>query len=93
MADLLNVIINATTISALYALVAIGFTLIFGVGGVFTAEDAYRKIRAGATLVQLYTGLIYRGPAIARDINRGLLDLLDRDGFDSVEDAVGADLS
>jgi len=65
---------------------------VIGVGGVFTAEDAYRKIRAGARLVQLYTGLVYRGPGIARDINEGLLDLLERDGFDSIEDAVGADL-
>ncbi|USZ66761.1 quinone-dependent dihydroorotate dehydrogenase [Halorussus salilacus] len=65
---------------------------VVGVGGVFTAEDAYRKIRAGAHAVQLYTGLVYRGPSIARDINEGLLELLDRDGFDSVEDAVGADL-
>jgi len=40
----------------------------------------------------LYTAFVYRGPAIARAINRGLLDLLDRDGFDSVADAVGADL-
>ncbi|PSP61761.1 dihydroorotate dehydrogenase (quinone), partial [Halobacteriales archaeon QH_7_66_37] len=64
---------------------------VIGVGGVSTAEDAYRKIRAGASLVQLYTGLIYRGPSVAREINRGLLELLDRDGFDSVADAVGAD--
>jgi len=65
---------------------------VVGVGGVFTAEDAYRKLRAGAHVVQLYTGLVYRGPSIARDINEGLLDLLERDGFDSVEDAIGADL-
>ena len=65
---------------------------VVGVGGVFTAEDAYEKIRAGASVVQLYTGLVYRGPGIARDINEGLLELLDRDGFASVEDAVGADL-
>lgn len=65
---------------------------IIGVGGVFTAEDAYRKIRAGASLVQLYTGLVYRGPSIAREINEGLLAMLERDGFDSVEDAIGADL-
>jgi len=65
---------------------------VIGVGGVFTAEDAYRKVRAGARVVQLYTGLVYRGPAIARDINEGLLALLERDGFDSIEDAVGADL-
>ena len=65
---------------------------IVGVGGVFTAADAYRKIRAGACLVQLYTGLVYRGPSIAREINRGLLALCERDGFDRVADAVGADL-
>jgi len=65
---------------------------VVGVGGVSTAADAYRKIRAGASVVQLYTGLVYRGPAVAREINRGLLSLLERDGFESVEDAVGADL-
>jgi dihydroorotate dehydrogenase len=65
---------------------------VIGVGGVSDAAGAYAKIRAGASLVQLYTGLVYEGPTLARDINDGLLDLLDRDGFDSVEDAVGADL-
>ncbi len=65
---------------------------IIGVGGVFTAHDAYRKIRAGASLVQLYTGLVYRGPGIARSINNGLLRYLERDGFTTVSDAVGADL-
>ena len=65
---------------------------VVGVGGISTAEGAYRKIRAGASLVQLYTGLVYRGPSIAREINEGLLELLEADGFDSVEDAVGADL-
>ena len=65
---------------------------VIGVGGVATAEGAYRKIRAGASVVQLYTAFLYRGPAIAREINRGLLDLLERDGFESVDDAIGADL-
>jgi dihydroorotate dehydrogenase len=65
---------------------------VVGVGGITDAEGAYRKIRAGASVVQLYTGLVYEGPSLARDINRGLLALLERDGFDSVEDAVGADL-
>ncbi|WP_435196920.1 quinone-dependent dihydroorotate dehydrogenase [Natronomonas sp. EA1] len=65
---------------------------VVGVGGISDAEGAYEKIRAGASVVQLYTGLVYEGPAIARDINRGLLHLLERDGFDSIEDAVGADL-
>jgi len=65
---------------------------VIGVGGVSTAEGAYRKLRAGASLVQLYTALVYRGPSLAREINEGLLDLLERDGFDSVTAAVGADL-
>ncbi|GAB6860935.1 quinone-dependent dihydroorotate dehydrogenase [Haloplanus litoreus] len=65
---------------------------VVGVGGITDAAGAYRKIRAGASVVQLYTGLVYEGPSLARDINRGLLDLLERDGFDSVEAAVGADL-
>ncbi|WP_280535982.1 quinone-dependent dihydroorotate dehydrogenase [Halopenitus sp. POP-27] len=65
---------------------------IVGVGGVDDAYGAYEKIRAGASVVQLYTGLVYQGPSVARDINEGLLELLDRDGFESVEDAVGADL-
>ncbi|WP_123537030.1 quinone-dependent dihydroorotate dehydrogenase [Halosimplex salinum] len=65
---------------------------IIGVGGVDSAISAYAKIRAGASLVQLYTGLVYEGPALSRQINRGLVTLLERDGFESVEDAVGADL-
>jgi dihydroorotate dehydrogenase len=65
---------------------------VVGVGGVADTAGAYAKIRAGASLVQLYTALVYEGPALARDINRGLCDLLERDGFDSVADAVGADL-
>jgi len=65
---------------------------VIGVGGVASAEGAYQKIRAGASLVQLYTGLVYEGPSIARSINTGLLERLERDGFDHVSDAVGADL-
>ncbi len=65
---------------------------VVGVGGISDADGAYEKIRAGASLVQLYTGLVYEGPGLARDINEGLLDRLERDGFDSIEDAVGVDL-
>jgi dihydroorotate dehydrogenase len=65
---------------------------VIGVGGVSDAAGAYAKIRAGASLVQLYTGLVYEGPGVARDINEGLLELLERDGFEHVEDAVGTDL-
>lgn len=62
-----------------------------GVGGIFDAWDAYAKIRAGASLVQLYTGLIYRGPGLVMDIRRDLADLVARDGFSSIVEAVGAD--
>ena len=65
---------------------------VIGVGGISDAAGAYEKIRAGASLVQLYTGLVYEGPSLARDINTGLIGLLERDGFDSVTDAVGVDL-
>jgi dihydroorotate dehydrogenase len=64
---------------------------IVGVGGVFTATDAYEKIRAGATLVEVWTGLVYEGPGIVRAINSGLLRLLERDGFGSIADAVGTE--
>jgi len=64
---------------------------IIGVGGIFTAEDAYEKIRAGAALIEVWTGMIYEGPAIVRNINRGLLQLLDRDGFGSIAEAVGTE--
>ncbi|HUC93520.1 MAG TPA: quinone-dependent dihydroorotate dehydrogenase [Paenibacillus sp.] len=64
---------------------------IIGSGGIFTAEDAYDKIRAGASLVEVYTALIYLGPGAVRDITDGLARLLRRDGFGSVTEAVGAD--
>ena len=64
---------------------------IIGVGGIFTAADAYEKIRAGASLVEVWTGLIYEGPAIVGRINRGLLRLLARDGFGSIAEAVGTE--
>jgi dihydroorotate dehydrogenase len=64
---------------------------IVGVGGVDSAESAWRKIRAGATLVQLYTGMVYKGFGIAREIKRGLSDLLDRGKHRSIQDVVGRD--
>ena len=64
---------------------------IVGVGGVFTSEDAYEKVRAGASLIEVWTGMIYEGPAIVRNINRGLLRLLARDGFGSITEAVGTE--
>lgn len=67
-----------------------GKKTIIGCGGIFTPEDAYAKIRAGANLLQLITGMIYEGPQLIGDINRGLVALLKRDGFTHVSEAVGA---
>jgi len=62
-----------------------------GVGGIASGADAYAKIRAGASLVQLYSAMVYQGPALVSRINRELIELLKRDGFASVAAAVGAD--
>ncbi|MFD2370476.1 quinone-dependent dihydroorotate dehydrogenase [Brevibacillus sp. GCM10020057] len=64
---------------------------IVGVGGIFTGQDAYDKIRAGASLVQVYTGMIYQGPGIVKQINKQLLRLLERDGFSHLSEAIGVD--
>jgi len=66
--------------------------VLVGVGGVASGEDAYRKIRAGASLVQLYTALVYHGGGLVPRIKRDLLACLARDGFERVSDAVGADI-
>ena len=63
---------------------------IVGVGGIFTAADAWEKICAGASLVQLYTGLIYEGPRVVRTINEGLRRKLSDEGFVSLDEAVGS---
>jgi dihydroorotate dehydrogenase len=62
---------------------------LIGIGGVASAADAYAKIRAGACLVQLYSALIYHGPGLVSEITLGLAELLRRDGFSSVGEAVG----
>ncbi|XP_072932675.1 dihydroorotate dehydrogenase (quinone), mitochondrial [Epargyreus clarus] len=62
---------------------------IIGVGGVFSGEDAYEKILAGASAVQIYTALIYHGPSVVTKIKKELADLLTRDGYNSVNEAVG----
>jgi len=64
---------------------------LIGVGGIASAADAYAKIRAGASLVQLYTALVFQGPALIGRIKRGLAEMLRRDGFSSITEAVGAD--
>ncbi len=65
--------------------------VLVGVGGIASAEDAYETIRLGASLVQLYTALVYRGPGLIRQINEGLRELLERDGARSIAETVGVD--
>jgi dihydroorotate dehydrogenase (fumarate)/dihydroorotate dehydrogenase len=79
------------TVAELYRRIDLNRYSIIAAGGVFTAEDAYRKIRLGASLVQLLTALVYEGPGVVKTICRGLAVLLERDGFRRVQDAVGVD--
>ncbi len=62
---------------------------IIGLGGIFSAEDAYEKIKHGASLVQMITGMIFEGPSVMKSINKGLVRLLEQDGFESLSDAIG----
>ena len=68
-----------------------GKTTLISVGGIDSGYEAYRRIRAGASLVQVLTGLIYKGPALPGKINQTLLYLLEKDGFKNIGEAVGAD--
>lgn len=63
--------------------------VIIGSGGVFSAEDAYTKIKLGASLVQMITGMIYEGPQVVGQINRGLVELLKKDGYKNISEAIG----
>lgn len=66
-----------------------GRFVIIGTGGIFNARDAYEKIKRGASLVQLITGMVFEGPQLISQINLGLVELLKKDGFKKVEQAVG----
>ena len=81
---------STRVLADMYKLTQGRLTLI-GCGGVASGEDAYAKIRAGASLVQLYTALIYHGPGLVRRICRDLAARLRADGFKRLGDAVGAD--
>ena len=81
--------LSTEVLADFYGLTQGRLTLI-GAGGIESGEDAYRKIRAGATAIQLYTALVYGGPGLIRRIKRDLVDCLRRDGFTSVSEAIGA---
>ncbi|WP_024791092.1 quinone-dependent dihydroorotate dehydrogenase [Lebetimonas sp. JS032] len=65
---------------------------IISVGGIDSAEEAYKRIRMGASLLQIYTAIIYKGPGIVREINKGLIELLKKDGFNHISEATGIDI-
>lgn len=66
-------------------------TLLISVGGIDSAEEAYKRIKAGASLVQVYSMLIYKGPSLIKEINQGLINLLESDGYSHISEAIGAD--
>jgi dihydroorotate dehydrogenase len=68
-----------------------GKTILISVGGISDGKEAYRRIRAGASLVQAYSALIFEGPILASKINRELIELLEKDGLENISQAVGAD--
>ena len=69
-----------------------GKTILISVGGISDAQDAYRRIKAGASLVQSLSGFIFKGPSMCKDINNGILELMDKDGYNHISQAIGADL-
>lgn len=66
--------------------------LIIGVGGIFSAQDAYRKIKQGASLVSLITGMIFQWPQLIGEINKGLVELMKKDGYTHIGEAIGKDI-
>ncbi len=69
-----------------------GKTILISVGGINSYEEAYRRLKAGASLLQIFTGFIYKGPNLQKNINQGILKLMSQDGFKNIKEAIGSDL-
>ena len=69
-----------------------GKTVLISVGGISSGDEVYKRIKAGASLVQVYSGLVYKGPSLVRDCNNRVLELMQNDGYTHIKQAVGADL-
>jgi len=69
-----------------------GKTTLISVGGIDSAEEAYRRIKAGASLIQVFTAFIYQGPELIKKINEGIVELLKKDGYSHISEVIGADL-
>ena len=81
-------VLATDTIRRVYARTE-GKVPVIGVGGIATPEDAWQKIRAGASLLQVYTALIFQGPSLPHDLHAGLLQILEREGVSRLQDVVG----
>ena len=69
-----------------------GKTILISVGGISDGKEAYKRLKAGASLVQIYTGFIFQGPSMVRKINEELLELMREDGFNNISEVIGSDL-
>jgi dihydroorotate dehydrogenase len=69
-----------------------GKTVLISVGGIDSAEEAYKRIKAGASLIQVFTAFIYQGPELIKEINEGILELMVKDGYNHLSQAIGADI-
>ena len=69
-----------------------GKTTLISVGGISDAKEAYRRLKAGASLVQVYSGMIFEGPSMVKKINEGILELMQEDGFNNISEVIGSDL-
>jgi len=68
-----------------------GKTILISVGGIDSAQEAYKRIKAGASLVQVYSAIVFKGPDLIMNINKGLVELLEADGYKHISEAIGAD--
>jgi len=67
-----------------------GKTVLISVGGIDSPEEAYRRLKAGASLIQIYSALVFKGPSLPKNINLGILKLMEQDGFKNISDVIGA---
>jgi dihydroorotate dehydrogenase len=70
-----------------------GKTILISVGGIDSAEEAYKRIKAGASLIQVFTAFIYHGPKLIKDINEGILELMAKDGYNHISEVIGSDIN
>jgi dihydroorotate dehydrogenase len=68
-----------------------GKTTLISVGGIDSVDEAYRRLKAGASLIQIYTAFIFKGPSLNRAINLGILERMEKDGFSHISEVIGSD--